>query len=150
MALLPSHCIYVSENRGCSLWHWLKLLNSSEGWFVWWSWCCLDVLNASRACVHPQACVFDELLAGYGATCSGASWQIDLSLTLTPQAFVTSQEKKYERNQSTNKLRKKKPERLWILTESLYALCDKKICIVITDKWWCFYLVVHFCEICKM
>lgn len=33
----------------------------------------LDVLNAIRASIHPQACVFDDLLAGCGDTCSRSS-----------------------------------------------------------------------------
>lgn len=62
----------------------------------------------SQPGLHPSTglCVFDELLAGYGDTCSRASWQTYLSPSLTPQACVTSRgKKKYERNQSANKLR---------------------------------------------
>lgn len=86
-------CRKRSGNGGCSLWLRLRQVNRSQRWFVWQSGCCLDVLNASRASIHPQACVFDELLAGYGDTCSRASWQTYLSPSLTPQACVTSRGK---------------------------------------------------------
>lgn len=50
-------CRKWSGNRGCSLWLWLRQANRRQQWFVWQSRCCLDVLKASRACIHPQACV---------------------------------------------------------------------------------------------
>lgn len=65
--------------------------------------------------------------------------------------------KKYERNQSANKLRvlsqrerekkkEKKKRKTWATLDfdRIFMRSLTKICIVIADNWRCFYLVVHF------
>lgn len=153
-------CRKWSGNGGCSLWLWLKQVNRRQWRFVWQSGCCLDVLKASRACIHPQACV-----------CLMSYWQAVGTRVPVPRGKHTFHrlwlhkpvwllgEKKYERNQSANKLRvlsqsggEKKKRKTWATLDfdRIFMRSLTKICIVITDNWWCFYLVVHFCEICKM
>lgn len=129
-------CAENGQEKDCSLWLWLKRVNRRQRRFVWNSECCLDVLKASRACIHPRACV-----------CLMSYWQATETRVPAPRGKHTFHrlwlhkpvwllgEKKYERNQSANKLRvlsqsggkkrKERPERLWILTESSCALWQK-------------------------
>lgn len=119
------------------------------------------VLNAIRASIHPQACVFDDLLAGRGDTCSRSSRQTYLFTAFDfTSLYMTSQGKEYERNQSANKLRllsqrmvgEKGKRKTWATLDfdRIFMCSLTKICIVIADSWWCFYSVVHFGEMCKM
>lgn len=83
-----------------------------------------------------------------------SSWQTHLSPSLTPVSLhATSQAgkekpkgiKAYNLGVLSQRIvggRKERPERLLDFDRIFWQ--KKKNCIVISDSWWCFYLVVHF------
>lgn len=134
---------------------------------------CPASLNASQARIRPSTGPKLVSLISYwqptGDTCCRVSRRTYLSPSSTARACVGKKKKKLnkktERNQSANKLRvlsqscvwlvvgegkEKRPERLWILTESpLMQKKRKRISMVIADSCRCFYSVVHFAKYVK-